>query len=221
MIVGQGNYVDDIGAELLQDIVRDDVYGVRGLNPDRVGFVLDIGANVGFFAVMCRMLFPRAKIVAVEPDPDAFAMLALNTAELDIVLDQRALGDGRRMYTEVIDAADHTLNRTRSEPNGNGTAVPTSTLTSLLEAHAIEPERCVFKFDCEGGERYLLDSAATTILSRAFHIGIEFHQDSTMIGFPRWKRWLHSFAQAHHHVDDAELVDTPEPWRMARVFTVT
>ncbi|MBX2800075.1 MAG: FkbM family methyltransferase, partial [Myxococcales bacterium] len=128
MIVGT-DYQHDIGSDLLQEIILDDVYGIRGLDHGRVQYVLDVGANIGFFAVMARMLYPRAKIIAVEPIPATLDILRQNIAELDIAVDTCALGTGQPMYMKSMDDTDHTLHRVTTTP-ASGVVVPTKTLNT-------------------------------------------------------------------------------------------
>ena len=217
MLVGE-TYDDDIGPELLQDVIRDDVYGIRNLRAPHVQYVLDVGANVGFFSVMARMLFPHATVIAIEPDAETYDKLLLNTAELDIETDRSALGNGDPMFVQVMSVTDHTSHRTTERAEeGSGQRIETYRLAQLVERFGIRPESCVFKFDCEGGERFLMDAESSAILSRAMHIGIELHQDATGISFPAFREWLRSFASPDHQVDDAELRASSDPWKMARV----
>lgn len=53
--------------------------------------VLDLGANIGLFSLYAAKNFPRAKIVAIEPEAENFALLAGNTAGFDILPLKRAV----------------------------------------------------------------------------------------------------------------------------------
>ncbi len=54
----------------------------QGLEPSTV---LDVGANVGQFAVTAAKLFPKAKVYAFEPHPDCYTALTRNTRNLSNV----------------------------------------------------------------------------------------------------------------------------------------
>lgn len=41
--------------------------------------ILDCGANIGMFTIYCRRRYPESRIIAFEPDPTVFALLARNT----------------------------------------------------------------------------------------------------------------------------------------------
>lgn len=42
------------------------------------GIIVNIGANIGFFSVHLANLFPKNKIIAIEPNPEAFDLLKKN-----------------------------------------------------------------------------------------------------------------------------------------------
>lgn len=44
--------------------------------------IVDVGAHVGSFTVLCHEWWPEAKIVAVEPHPESFELLKRNTAHI-------------------------------------------------------------------------------------------------------------------------------------------
>lgn len=54
--------------------------------------IIDGGANIGIFSVICRSLFPDAKIIAIEPGKNNFALLQKNTRGApDVICLNRAL----------------------------------------------------------------------------------------------------------------------------------
>lgn len=62
------------------EIFTEDLAG-HGLRLPEDGVYLDVGANIGLFALYLRDKCPRARIVAYEPMPDAFAALQRNLDE--------------------------------------------------------------------------------------------------------------------------------------------
>jgi FkbM family methyltransferase len=48
--------------------------------PEDPALIIDAGANIGTAAVFYAVRFPRAKIIAIEPDPENFAVLQRNCA---------------------------------------------------------------------------------------------------------------------------------------------
>lgn len=58
---------------ILTEVVSKDEYGLRQLRdvgPDCIKTILDIGGHIGSFGVFAKSLWPRAKLIAVEPHPD-------------------------------------------------------------------------------------------------------------------------------------------------------
>lgn len=51
---------------------------VRAISLPESGRVLDIGANVGLFAIALLAVRPKAHITSLEPNPAPFALLEVN-----------------------------------------------------------------------------------------------------------------------------------------------
>lgn len=62
--------------------VFQDEYKVQSLQGRDIKTIIDFGAHVGSFTVMCHELWPNAKIIAVEPHPFSFELLQRNTAHI-------------------------------------------------------------------------------------------------------------------------------------------
>lgn len=78
---------------LFDEVVLSDFYRTRLQEPPKC--IFDAGANVGFSAIYFRWLYPDAKVVCFEPDPDTFEVLAENLGDYskNIVLHNIALAD--------------------------------------------------------------------------------------------------------------------------------
>lgn len=77
-----------------KEIFEDETYNVAALPDD--AFIVDAGANVGFFSIYMRKKYPRATILAFEPAPNTFedlrANVKLHGVEDGVELNQCALG---------------------------------------------------------------------------------------------------------------------------------
>jgi FkbM family methyltransferase len=64
--------------------------------------IIDGGANIGASAVWFAINYPRAHVVAFEPDPENFELLSANTAGLDVDARKAAIGgvDGKVSITD-------------------------------------------------------------------------------------------------------------------------
>ncbi len=123
---------------------------------------LDVGANIGAYALFVAALTgPRARILAVEPQPDVFDRLTYNIA-------QNPFGTIKAIACAVADrAGELTLfidprNRGESSVKIVGThksaaiRVPAVTLLSLCRSEGIERIDAI-KLDVEGAEDLILE----------------------------------------------------------------
>lgn len=116
--------------------------------------VLDIGANVGIFAIACVQQWRGARVMSFEPHPDTFAMLKHNVDGLPVEAHNQAVigwqrdvvlheGKHNRLCCSLFDIGDQDMS--------TAITVPT-TLASEL------PPCDVLKIDTEGAELEILES---------------------------------------------------------------
>jgi FkbM family methyltransferase len=70
---------------VLEEVLVNGEYAMGQAGSARV--IVDLGANIGVASLYFRALAPQARIVAVEPDPRAFAALMLNDSANDAGLE--------------------------------------------------------------------------------------------------------------------------------------
>ncbi len=68
--------------------------------------IFDIGANIGDYAKMLRAKFPVAEIYCFEPGPEAFVRLAASSKELNMHLQNLAVGSSNGTITLVKSSHD-------------------------------------------------------------------------------------------------------------------
>ena len=147
-----------------------------------VDVVVDLGANVGYSAAWFLTAFPACRLIAVEPDPDNFAMLQRNMAPFGtrvtclnagiwshtchVRLSTTPYRDGLEWSRQVVecDAADPGAMR------GLGFA-------DLLDQHGIG-RVSLLKCDIEGAEVVLFGESCSAWIDRVDSIAIELHDDS-------------------------------------------
>ena len=188
----------DLAARLYKEIYRFDAYGLNNIPADLPTGVMDIGANVGYFTLRCRALFPRAKIIAYEPHEPTFDMLRENTAEFpDIILSGRALGDG--LEVKLREGRDSGENRYDSFTTPNKHIVPSSLLSQMLPYRSLDS--MILKVDCEGAERYIpFDTACHKRLAEVYHIAMEVHYESSTIHRQGWYDFFQSILGRSHMI---------------------
>lgn len=155
--------------------------------------IVDAGANIGLASVWFATQYPRARILALEPEPENHRLLCANVAahpnvtplamalsdrDGPVVLHDPGMGpDGYRIdHPETGPASpDATEDADPSADPGAGPAdaVEGITLTSLLDRFGVD-EVDVLKLDIEGSEIEVLSSAEEWA-HRVDVIAIELH----------------------------------------------
>jgi FkbM family methyltransferase len=80
-VFGRDFYIEPASAQFANAVFQDE-YQINDLRSHNVRTIVDIGAHVGSFTVLCHHFWPNAKIVAVEPHPESFELLQFNTAHI-------------------------------------------------------------------------------------------------------------------------------------------
>lgn len=188
------------------EVVVNDAYRIGAYAPNAFDSILDIGANVGTFAIHAGRLFPGVPLLAIEPCFDTCGMLTANTLHLPSVTCRRlALGVGGAMM-EVCRDAIH------PEHNGVNQCQPATTENAetvcaigywSLRAMLPNSKDMLVKVDCEGGEVVLEDNkdfAADMFSGRIKHLAMEIHYPpwvSWGLKYTAWLEWTRRFANTH------------------------
>ncbi|MEH2267591.1 MAG: FkbM family methyltransferase [Nostoc sp.] len=137
--------------------------------------ILDIGANIGSFAVWANMRWPKSKIYAFEPHPETFQLLTKNLENLDNIICHnvavypsnkqkepfyaRFAGDGESGLVAYMNKAFDNLSE------NNIIEVP------VFHTHKL-PQADIVKIDTEGAEFQILSNMN---LSEVSLILLEYH----------------------------------------------
>lgn len=134
-------------------------------------YIIDCGANIGLSVIYWKHLFPKAKILAFEPDPEIFNLLSKNVITFgyeDVDLRQLAV------WTEETDLSFHSDNSVGGRLEiGNKSAdlikVKTIRLHDLLSQHID-----MLKIDIEGAEHAVLMDCSDRLLN-VEKLFVEYH----------------------------------------------
>ena len=143
-------------------------YGL-GNRLGEVHSILDIGANVGFFALAARARYPDAAIHAYEPNPRVLPCLDANSKGLNISVFPEAAG-GEECFVTMIDEGPSDEARTRRAADSQG-SIRQITLATAIDR--IGGSVDLLKMDCEGAEWEILNSDGCWRAIR--HIRMEIH----------------------------------------------
>jgi FkbM family methyltransferase len=150
--------------------------------PD-IDLVMDCGANIGCSSSWFLSNFPGCTVLAVEPDPGNFALLARNlqpygsraralragvwSAPCGLRMSRERYRDGREWARQVAPCAP-----------GEAPEFPGLDIPALL-ALAGRERVSVLKVDIEGAEAVLFGEGAARWMDQVDSIAIELHDDSS------------------------------------------
>ncbi len=185
--------------------------------------IIDAGANVGLSAVFYANRFPKARIVAIEPEPSNYEMLKKNTAPYPSVTPVQAalwkeaaalrLFDTRGGNTAFQVGETNQLSATEERA-----VVQAMTLEKLMDQFGIAYIDYL-KMDVEGAEKEIFEHAPW--IDRVGAIGVELHDwmrsgcsESVRLAaknFPyRWQRGeITYFARKERVAQSSRANDTP------------
>src|SRR5262249_6049522 len=132
--------------------------------------IVDCGANCGVSVVYFKHLFPAAKIIAVEADPEIFALLQWNVSSRglsDVTLINRVVAEGSEPVAFHREGAD--AGRIHSMANAKAIlTLPAISLDRLL-VDSVD----LLKMDIEGAETDVLLHSRR--LNRVSQLMVEYH----------------------------------------------
>lgn len=158
--------------------------------------IVDVGANIGIFALYAAREAPCARIIAVEPFPDTRERLeetvdanglrdrvtVLNCA-LSSAAEVKAMDSADcipSQYRRIYSPALRTLNSSHRGPAGTeqddyGIFVRTETLSYILDCTGIESAD-LLKMNIHGSEYDVLLSTPPEVLQRCRRIAVQYHE---------------------------------------------
>jgi len=151
----------------------------------RVEFILDAGANIGITTVVLSLMFPEAKILAIELDPRNTPVLQKNckglikSGRVEIIEGAFYPDENKNLF--IVQTNDEFWG-TRVSESGDGDRVDIITPESISEKWGKHPD--LIKMDIEGAEKDFISARDSfqRILSNS-HLLIEIHRPNTYIEF--------------------------------------
>lgn len=163
---------------LYDDILVQEQYGSRAL--DSVETVLDAGANIGLASAYFLWKAPRARVVALEPDPVNYELCVRNLApfgERAVVLRAGLWGRPCMIEVEAENAGTWASTTAPATASAGAAAIPAYDVPALLERHGME-RLDLLKIDIEGAEREVFGAGELGWLERVGCIQIELEDAS-------------------------------------------
>lgn len=150
-------------------------YGLKN-RLSEVRTILDVGANVGFFALAARHFYPDAVIHAYEPNPRVLSDLAQNTEGFDIKVFPEAIGAEEQAVT-ILDEGPSDEARVRKDVS-NTSSIRQVTIATAI--HRMNGTVDLLKLDCEGAEWEILNTDGCWDKVRNLRMEIHFFKGETL-----------------------------------------
>lgn len=145
--------------------------------------IADIGANVGFYAVlMGQWVGAGGRVLAFEPEPFTFELLRRRTsaaAPANVEVRQFALGDASgtaTLFCSAYNRADNRVGQRHDEPNVEAIQIEVRTLDEYLAERGLLTVDAM-KIDVQGLEAHVLRGARQAIAGGVRWIWLEFSPD--------------------------------------------
>lgn len=167
---------------VIPEVVDQDMYCVKSrlaaLEPAEPSYVIDCGAHIGAFSIMCAQNFKNANVISFEPNPDSFKYLEQNAKRFGKI----------QPLNKAVSIADGTLNLyspDQSDWSGRWTTVPNENEFLAVESvnlfsfiNQLDKPVFILKLDIEGYEELLINASSEEELKNIQTIIVETHTDN-------------------------------------------
>jgi FkbM family methyltransferase len=158
----------------LKEIFVDDIYKFKCEHESP--YIVDCGANIGLSVIYFKRLFPKAEIVAFEPDVTIFQMLKANLRQFDCTnVDTRNEAVWKEATTLKFSANGGLGGQLVDESGQTVTTNITETQTARLKDYLKRPVDFL-KMDIEGAEVVVLQDCAEE-LKNVNNLFVEYHSE--------------------------------------------
>ncbi|MBD0287505.1 MAG: FkbM family methyltransferase [Flavisolibacter sp.] len=167
---------------IIPEVIEQDMYKVKNVlaqfEHEEKSYVIDCGAHIGTFSVICSVYLKNVDIISFEPNPDSFLYLYRNSSKFGNI----------RAFNKAVDVKEGTLQlfppdddswtgRWTSLPNPNPSiTVETVNLFSFIRN--LDKPVFILKMDLEGYEEYILNEVDADSFASIKILIIETHRDN-------------------------------------------
>jgi FkbM family methyltransferase len=185
---------DDLYAEVAE-------YFDLGVSGERGATVLDVGANIGAFAVPIGKLVPEGRVIAIEASPSVATILRRNVEQnnlSNICVVQCAASTGNSQTVPFYEAPSDHFGMGSSAPQFNTAPihVRAQSIDDVLFELSV-PEVSVVKVDVEGYEAHVFLGARQLLAGSHPPIIFEFCDWAEERAFPGRRGWAQEILLEH------------------------
>jgi FkbM family methyltransferase len=165
----------------VQNVLLGHEYTPDGFDIHELDIVIDIGGNIGTFALLASKHALRGKVFTFEPNSENYELLLQN---IDLnkatnIIPVRAAVSGSHGKLKLFCSAEggyHSVLQHRMSDPAKYELVDSLTLKAIFDDYDIQ--RCNFlKLDCEGAEYDILYNLPIEYFARIDKIAMEYHGD--------------------------------------------
>ena len=167
---------------VIPEVIEQDMYCVKSklasLEPAEQSYVIDCGAHIGAFSIMCARYLKNVEVISFEPNPDSYFYLSQNANIFGKI----------KPLNKAVSVVDGTLNLYSPDQNewsGRWTSLPNSNGFLLVESvglfsfiNQLDKEVFILKLDIEGYEELLFGAIQKDDLRNIRTIIVETHTDN-------------------------------------------
>ena len=167
-------------AAFVQEVFCEQAYLRPGYAISPAEVVVDVGGNIGTFAVYAGRRALQGRVISVEPFASSVELLQANLARnslphvTTVHAAVAATSGTATLHLSPHGTGQHSLDRTLAGHGGESTAVASVSLTDLF--CRFDLPRCdLLKLDCEGAEFEILETLPQGTADRIRRIVLEYH----------------------------------------------
>lgn len=165
----------------VREVLLERAYAPPGYEIDETDTVIDVGGNVGAFALDAGSRARRGRVFSIEPVEANYRLLCANLQRnhLRHVVQLRAAVVGTSVhettvYLSPLGSGNHSILRPPGGEAPRGETVEAVRLQDLFQRYAIEV--CdLLKLDCEGAEHEIIGHLPVQIARRIRRVAMEYH----------------------------------------------
>lgn len=184
--------------------LKGDNYGLKSIEQDSIGYMLDIGACYGIISLMARLFHPNMQITAIEPHPMSYLDLVDNCNRMHIKTLNFALGNGEKFYLEK-ERKMRLCNSFKAETKDT-VAIDSYTLAGLVKLSGVDDSDLAIKMDVEGAEWYMVGNCEDEeIIKKCKLIAIEVHDKNKTTLIDSFHSWFIGLLGLTHEINIRKL----------------
>ncbi len=164
----------------IRDVVVNEEYAPAGYEISNDDLVIDVGGNIGSFALYAASKARHGRIVSLEPILDNFRLLVRNVRQnrFENIITKRAALVARRapvrVYLSTYGEGGHSVRPDLAQQSRDYEEVDGITLEDVMEDFQL-PHCDFLKLDCEGAEFEILQQINPAVCHRVKKLVVEYH----------------------------------------------